>query len=158
MTTQEVCLVSEPGAGAHYMYKYDKLPVSVRQRLKECNTNICTYCLCQHASNPHDERELHYLINLFEAGDYDAITNRGTIQDSRRFYEEERSRRVYDYSNSTFADVNYFERQFRDYDYATRRGIQQGMEFRSGSYDSTYTRINDEIAPPKRFIDEQWLR
>lgn len=144
MIAQEICLVNEPGAGAHYMNMYDQLPTSVRYRLKECVTNICTYCLCQQATNHRDEQELHYLIDLFEAGDYNAIIDRRTIQDSRRHYEEERLYRLYGNPYDPPINVNDFIRPLRDYDDPLGRSLQQGLAGRRRSYVRAYARSYDE--------------
>lgn len=48
---QELCLESEDGAGARYMYAYDDLPPEVRIRLQHSPINICIACLRDAATN-----------------------------------------------------------------------------------------------------------
>lgn len=42
---QGLCLASEDGAGAKYIYMYDQFPPQIRELIRNSTANICMACL-----------------------------------------------------------------------------------------------------------------
>lgn len=112
---QGLCLVGADGAGAEYMNNFDNLPGSVREALRETQSNLCLECLCMIAERIErrprfacSSRTYHELIIQFERGEVNDLRDR--YEDSRGFREEKSFGRFY---GSTYNPPPYVTNPWR---------------------------------------------